>query len=157
MRLLMKMADGLNQLKDLPPLFFRLVLAYGFFGPFMMKVHGTDGFAHFLQTLGVPAPTFFAWLTMIFEGAGVICLFFGFITRIITIPLIVILANAIFLVHWQNGYNPGENGFAIPLLYGLILIDLLITGPGRISVDAIITGAYKRKRSGHGGAPPPQM
>lgn len=148
MRLLNKIADGLNQLKDLPPLFFRLILAFGFFGPFMMKVGGTAGFAGYLESLHVPAPTFFAWLTMIFEGAGVICLLCGFLTRIITIPLIVILINAIALVHGANGYNPGANGYAIPLLYGLMLISLLITGPGRISLDALF---FRRKANG--GAP----
>ena len=148
MRLLHKIADGLNQLKDFPPLFFRLVLVYGFLGPFLVHFHETEGFARFLQILGVPAPTFFAWLTMIFEGVGMICLFFGFLTRIITIPLITILINAIALVHWDNGFNPGANGFGIPLLYILMLISLLITGPGRISLDALF---FRRKTAG--GAP----
>ncbi len=84
---------------------------------------------------------------MICEGAGVICLVLGFLTRIITIPLIVILINAIALVHWANGYNPGANGYAIPLLYGLMLISLLITGAGRISLDALF---FRRKTNGGG-------
>jgi putative oxidoreductase len=152
MRFLIRIADGLNELRDIPPLLFRLLLAFGFYGTFMMKAQSPSGFAGYLGSLGVPAPEFWAWVTMICEGAGVICLFFGFLTRIITIPLIIIMINAIALVHWSHGYNPGANGFAIPLIYGLMLISLLITGPGRVSVDALFAGPARRKMGG-GGSP----
>lgn len=152
MRFLIRIADGLNKLRDIPPLLFRLLLAFGFYVPFMMKVHNVGDFAGFLGSLGVPAPEFWAWITMICEGLGIICLFFGFLTRIATIPLLVIMINAIALVHWSHGYSPGGNGFAMPLIYGLMLISLLITGPGRVSVDAIFAGSTRRKMQG-GGTP----
>ena len=38
----------------------------------------------------------------------------------------------------SNGFEAGANGFEIPLYYLLMLVSLIITGPGKLSVDALI-------------------
>jgi putative oxidoreductase len=155
MRFLVSIADGLSTLKDIPPLLFRLILAYGFYGPFLTKWHGIDGFAQFLQSMDYPLPLVSAYLAMITEGLGVLFLFFGFATRLISVPLMFMMVLAIITVHMPHGYDPAANGFAIPLLYFLMLFNLLIVGPGKVSIDAILTGRIRCEKKGRGCGPNP--
>ena len=143
MKFLLKIADGLNALKDLPALFFRLYLSYVFLGPFLFKWQNPEGFAQFLESIGTPMPLFFSWLILIFEGLGVLFLFFGFATRLITLPLLAIMITAIVTVHWAGGFEE----FGPQLAYALMLFSLLITGPGKISVDALLTGRSRQQTS----------
>ncbi|MBS0621337.1 MAG: DoxX family protein [Verrucomicrobia bacterium] len=136
MKWLLWIADQLKKLKDIPPLFFRLLLSYGFAGPALVKWHSPNAFAAFLTEMHYPVPYLSAYIAMLTETFGVIFLFFGFATRLISVPLMFMMGVAIATVHIDNGYQPGNNGFAIPLIYGLMLFSLLVTGPGRLSVDA---------------------
>ena len=130
-------------LNDLPPLLFRLILAYGFYNPAMQKVANIDGIAEWFASMGMPFPTLNAYLATGTEISGFILLFLGLATRIISIPLIIVMIVAIVTVHLGNGFEAGNNGFEIPLYYILMLISLVITGPGRVSLDALL----KRKFS----------
>ena len=88
--------------------------------------------------MGFVLPTLNAYLAALTETAGFVLLFLGLATRIISIPLMFVMLVAIFTVHIGHGFAAGDNGFEIPLYYLLMLFSLLITGPGRISVDAVI-------------------
>ncbi len=128
----------LESLKDLPPLFFRLVLAYGFYGPAMMKWGNINGIADWFGSMGIPFPTLNAYMAASTEMAAVILLPLGLATRIISIPLIITMIVAIVTVHLGNGFEAGDNGFEIPLYYLLMLFALLINGAGKISIDHLI-------------------
>ena len=141
--LFITLRNKVNALQDLPPLFFRLILAYGFFGPAMMKLQNVSGIAEWFASMGMPFPTLNAYLATATETAGFVLLFLGLATRIISIPLIVVMLVAIFTVHIGNGFEAGSNGFEIPLYYLLMLVSLIITGPGKISLDAIIEKKLK--------------
>lgn len=68
--------------------------------------------------------------------AEVICailLTFGLLTRWALIPLIILMAVAIVTVHIPDGFAGMEKA----LLYGVGFITLLLTGPGKYSVDAL--------------------
>lgn len=129
----------LDSLRDLPLLFFRLILAYGFYTPAMMKWGNISGIAEWFATMGIPFPTLNAYMAASTEMAAVILLPLGLATRIISIPLIVTMVVAIITVHLENGFEAGNNGFEIPLYYMLMLFALLIIGAGRISVDDFIS------------------
>ena len=130
----------LDSLKDLPPLFFRLILAYGFYTPAMMKWGNISGIAEWFGSIGIPLPTLNAYMAASTEMAAVILLPLGLATRFISIPLIITMVVAIVTVHGGNGFEAGNNGFEIPLYYMLMLFALLINGAGKISVDNIIKG-----------------
>lgn len=134
-----------DMLKDLPPLFFRLILAYGFYGPAMQKIANIDGIAQWFASMGMPFPTLNAYMATTTEVSGFVLLFLGLATRIISIPLIIVMIVAITTVHLGNGFEAGNNGFEIPLYYILMLISLIITGPGRISLDALLKGKMLNK------------
>ena len=130
--------EKLDKLQDIPLLFLRLILAYGFYTPAMMKWGNINGIIEWFDGMGIPMPTLNAYLAATTEMAAVILLPLGLATRIISIPLIFTMVVAIGTVHWGNGFNAGDNGFEIPLYYMLMLFVLLINGAGKISVDHLI-------------------
>lgn len=134
-----KLVTQVKSMKDLPLLFFRLVLAYGFYGTAMMKWQNIDGVAEWFGSLGIPMPTLNAYLAASTEIAGVVLLTLGLATRFISIPLMITMLVAIFTVHLGNGFEAGNNGFEIPLYYLLMLFSLMISGAGRISLDHFIS------------------
>lgn len=137
--------DKISNLQDVPQLLFRLILAYGFFGPAMMKWSNIDGIATWFASMGYPLPTLNAYLAATTEISGAVLLFLGLATRLISIPLMFVMFVAIFTVHLPNGFEAGSNGYEIPLYYLLMLLSLLITGPGRLSLDAVLERYYKKK------------
>ena len=145
MEIFNKIISYLEKLKDLPSLLFRIVLAYGFYGPATMKLKNFGGIVEWFTSMGMPLPKVNAFLATGTETAGFVLIFLGLATRIISIPLMVIMVVAIVTVHLGNGFEAGNNGFEIPIYYILMLFSLLVTGPGKISLDALITKFYNKK------------
>lgn len=135
-----------ERLNDLPPLFFRLVLGYGFLGTSLKKLQNIDEVAAWFASMHYPFPTLNAYLAGITEFSGFILLILGLATRLITLPLMFVMLVAIFTVHIGNGFEAGNNGFEIPLYYLLMLFSLLITGPGRISLDHILSKKWRKSQ-----------
>ncbi|MCB0347096.1 MAG: DoxX family protein [Bdellovibrionales bacterium] len=128
-----------SKLKDLPPLAFRLVLAYGFYGPAIKKFNHFDNIIEwFDKGLGLPFPELNAYLATGTEMAGVALLTLGLATRFISVPLMVTMVVAITTVHWSNGFAASKNGFEIPFYYLLMLFSLVVTGAGKFSLDHLI-------------------
>lgn len=126
------------QIQDFVLLALRLVLAYGFFNPAMMKVKDIDSIAAWFESINIPLPLFNAYLATGTEILGVILLTLGLLTRWISIPLIITMIVAIVTVHWENGFEAGDNGFEIPLYYILMLLTLLSFGAGKYSLDQFL-------------------
>jgi putative oxidoreductase len=122
---------------DLTLLLIRIVLAYGFYSTAVMKWNNITGVAEWFGSLGIPMPTLNAYLAASTESVGVVLLSLGLATRLISIPLIIVMIVAIVTVHWANGFEAGNNGYEIPLYYLLMLLTLLIKGAGKISLDRI--------------------
>lgn len=126
-----------TKLQDLSLLLIRLVLAYGFYNPALMKVKNIDGIISWFASMGMPLPALNAYLATTTEVLGIVLLTIGLGIRIITIPLVITMIVAIATVHWSGGFETGNNGFEIPLYYILMLFVLLTFGAGKYSVDAI--------------------
>ena len=125
-------------LKDLPLLFLRLILAYGFYTPALNKLKDFKSVGEWFDSMNYPAPLLSAYLAGITETLGVILLIIGLGTRFISIPLMMVMLVAIFTVHIGNGFAAGDNGFEIPLYYFLMLFTLMVYGSGKVSVDYLI-------------------
>jgi len=151
----------LDKGRDIALLGLRLVLAYTFYAPAMMKWSDISSTAMWFESMGIPLPTLNAYMAASTELAGAVLLTLGFATRFISIPLIVLLFVAIATVHGVNGFNVmddtktwtdayvnGEmvkgtlvylqNGYELVLYYILMLFTLLTTGAGKLSVDHFI-------------------
>lgn len=127
-----------GKLKDMPLLMLRLALAYGFYTPAKMKWSDINSIEDWFKTIGIPAPAFNAYLAASTEAAGVVLLALGLGTRIIAVPLMIVMLVAIGTVHWGNGFDAGNNGYEIPLYYLIMLAVLSVYGPGRWSADGVI-------------------
>ena len=128
----------ISKLEDLPLLFIRLLLAYGFYSPAMMKLKDINSVAEWFKSINIPFPLLNAYLAAGTEIAGVVLLTLGFFTRLISIPLMVTMVVAILTVHLVNGFNSSDNGFEIPLYYLLMLFTLTIFGAGKLSLDNLV-------------------
>ncbi len=126
--------------KSLSLLFARLIVAYGFYEPAMMKWADMNSVAEWFSSIGIPFPALNAYMAASTELVGVALLTLGFMTRAISIPLIVIMIVAIVTVHLPNGFSAGNNGFEIPLYYMLFLFLFFSNGAGRFSLDRVIFG-----------------
>ncbi|MHB2149348.1 HvfX family Cu-binding RiPP maturation protein [Calditrichota bacterium LG25] len=137
--LYLKYKNFIQNLTDLPPLFFRLILSYGFFEPALKKLNNIDSIAQWFASMNYPFPTLNAYLAGITEFSGSILLLLGLGTRLISLPLMFVMLMAIFTVHLGNGFAAGNNGFEIPLYYLLMLFSLTVSGAGKFSLDHVLS------------------
>lgn len=129
---------ALEKLQSVSLLFLRLILAYGFYGPATMKWSDINAVAEWFGSMGFPLPTLQAYMAASTEALGVLLLTLGFATRLISIPLIIVMIVAIVTVHLPHGFSSGDNGFEIPLYYMLMLFVLVAHGAGKFSIDYFI-------------------
>jgi len=125
----------LQNFQSLSLLLARLAVAYGFYEPALMKWKDIDGIATWFGTMGIPFPTLNAYMSASTEALGVVLLTLGLFTRLISIPLMVIMVVAIMTVHLAHGFSAGDNGFEIPLYYMIFLFIFASHGAGKFSVD----------------------
>lgn len=134
-----KILEKSSSLKDLSLLIVRLILAYGFYEPAMNKIKNFNAIVGwFGESLNLPFPYLNAVMATATEVAGVVLIALGLMTRIISIPMMVVMVVAIKTVHWTNGFPASENGIEIPLYYMIMLFVLFTHGPGKFSLDETI-------------------
>ena len=125
----------LEYFQSIALLLARLAVAYGFIEPALMKWNDIDAVANWFTTMNIPFPTINAYMAATTELLGVIFLTIGFLTRLISVPLIVVMVVAITTVHLTHGFSAGDNGFEIPLYYMLFLLIFASHGAGKFSLD----------------------
>jgi len=120
--------------------FARIAVAYGFYEPAMQKWSDITSVAGWFDSIGIPFPTLNAYMAASTEILGVVLLTLGLFTRLISIPLIIIMIVAIMTVHLSHGFSAGDNGFEIPLYYMLFLALFASLGAGKLSLDYLLFG-----------------
>ncbi len=88
--------------------------------------------------MGAPLPDVTAVIVTFVELIGGTFLIVGALTRIVGVLLAIDMAGAFFIVHVENGFFASNGGFELVLLLGLAALSLVIAGPGRYSVDAML-------------------
>jgi putative oxidoreductase len=123
----------------LAPLGLRLLLAWEFWESGIEKFRGENWFADIQGDFPFPFSVLPAdlswWLATWSELLGGIALVLGFGTRIFSAQLIVVTVVAWYAVHAGNGYNVCDNGYKLPLIYLVMFLPLLLSGPGKASLD----------------------
>ena len=136
-------SNKISNLDFIALLAIRFILAYGFYEPAKNKISDINSIAEWFKSMELPVPLLQAYLATYTEIVGVILLTLGFATRLISIPLIIIMLVAIKTVHWENGFAAGENGFEIPLYYLFMLLVIFTQGAGKASIDYFIKPKIK--------------
>lgn len=144
-RLAFAKLDGIGAYGSM--LVLRLFLAWEFWGAGVKKFNGENWFARIQDDFPFPfsvIPTDISWTIATWsELLGAIALVIGLGTRFATASLIILDIVAIVSVHADNGYNVCSNGYKLPLIYLLMLLPLLLSGPGKASLDAVIARYLK--------------
>lgn len=125
----------------------RLLLAYEFGIAGLEKLRGDNWFADVQGAFPFPfsiVPVDISWLLATWtELVGAAALVIGLGTRFWAGSLLILDIVAWMSVHGGNGYNVCDNGYKLPLIYLLMLIPLVLSGPGRLSIDAWVRARYR--------------
>jgi len=123
--------------KNLVMLAIRLILAYGFATPALLKINNLEDTVTWFDSMSIPLPMLSTYLVSSIETMGIILLFLGLFTRYISLLLSCVMLGAIFFVHIEHGFSVGNNGFEIPLYYLIFLVFLASFGAGKYSLDRV--------------------
>jgi len=117
----------------------RLLLAYEFGVAGLEKLRGDNWFADIQEAFPFPfsiVPVDISWFLATWtELIGAAALVIGLGTRFWAVSLLILDVVAWASVHGGNGYNVCDNGYKLPLMYALMLVPLVLSGPGRLSID----------------------
>jgi putative oxidoreductase len=148
-----------NPLRSWTHLPIRLVIGFGFMAHGWAKLsRGPAGFARLLHQIGVPAPLFTAWAATFLEILGGAAILLGALVSYVSIPLIGMMAVAMFTIHARYGFSAirtigltpegpqfGPPGYEVNLLYIAGLLALIFGGPGPLSMDRWLDRIRKQK------------
>lgn len=117
----------------------RLLLAWEFWESGVEKFNGDNWFSDIQGDFPFPfnlVPVDISWfLSTWSELIGAVALAIGLGTRFFSLSLIILTIVAWASVHAGNGYNVCDNGYKLPLLYLVMFVPLLLSGPGKLSLD----------------------
>lgn len=133
----------------------RLLLGWEYFESGREKFLGENWFADIQDQFPFPfssVPPGISWqMATWFELLGGIALVIGLGTRFFGVSLFVLTIVAIAAVHWPaewttfgdllRGYvitDQGHGNFKLPVIFMAMLLPLILAGPGRLSIDALI-------------------
>ncbi len=145
---------GIGQL--LPPLVLRLIMGWEFWQSGVEKYAGDNWFADIQSKFPFPfsvIPANISWaMATWFELAGAVLLVLGLFTRFAAYSLVVLTFVATAAVHWPDmismwsdlakGYaitDMGHGNFKLPLLFVVMLLPIIFQGPGKISLDYLLS------------------
>jgi len=134
------------------PLLLRAIVGYGFMAHGYAKLmKGPDAFVAIVHAIGVPAPFFMAWLTILIELFGGLAVLLGAFVVPLSLPMAGVLLVALFTVHLPFGFTSikllaitpsgpqfGPPGYETNLLYLACLATLVMGGSGPLAVDNMI-------------------
>lgn len=130
----------------LPQLALRLLLAHEFWEAGVEKLHGANWFLDMQHRFPFPfnhVPPEISWhLATGFELIGPVALVLGLATRFFAVSLSILTIVAILSVHAGLGYNICDNGWKLPFIYLVMLLPLIFSGPGKLSLDHWIRSHY---------------
>lgn len=123
-----------------------MAIGHGWF-----KLPPGKGFVGTVESLGFPAPTLFAWAAALAEFGGGLLLALGLLTRPAALLIVLTMGVAAFGAHandpWLAAQARGGASKEMALLFLIPSLMFLLTGPGHLSIDAMIHSKASKPRS----------
>lgn len=104
-------------------------------------------------SFGGPGPRNFAagmhyslavgYLVGLAQFAGGIAILTGALIRVGAACVIVVMAGAVYLVHYPHGYNIGQGGMEYALTELLLSFGLLLAGAGKFSLGRVLPASLQ--------------
>jgi putative oxidoreductase len=136
-----QLLEWLHRIEWVGPLVVRVVFGYFWLETGIAKVHNLDGFTQRFVGWGIPFPAFSAGLSAWTELLGGLLIMLGLFTRLVCIPMLINMAVAVVLVVSANLTGLDDYVEADEIVYSLIFFWLLISGPGKASLDTLVARA----------------
>lgn len=148
----------------------RVILAWEFFEAGLMKLQGSNWFENIKGDFPFPfniVPTEISWtLATYSELIGGAAILLGLGTRFFSLTLMILTIVATAAVHWPGewnslsellqGYSISNKGFGnykLPVIYLAMFLPLLFLGPGKLSLDHLISRLPSLKPQARAGLP----
>jgi putative oxidoreductase len=142
----------------------RLLLGWEYFESGLEKFRGENWFADIQDRFPFPfnvMPPEVSWqMATWFELVGGLALVIGLGTRFFAISLFILTIVATAAVHWpaewstlaelMQGYaisDQGYGNFKLPLIFMAMFVPLILSGPGKLSLDHLVARPYLGRRN----------
>lgn len=122
----------------------RLTLGYLFFDSGWQKLHSLPSVVAFFTELGIPAPQIQAPMVACIELVGGGLLLVGWLTRLMSIPLMGTMVVAIITARKGDLHGVSDLIGFIEYLYLLLLAYLTVYGAGGFSLDRLVARRSRR-------------
>lgn len=133
-------------IQSLVLLFLRITIGYRFFLSGKGKLAHFDKTTGFFESLHIPAPAFHAGLVGGTEMVGGLLLMVGLGTRLASVPLVVSMVVAYLTAHREEGFaSIYDFTDQAPFMFLCVTLVTLAFGPGKVSLDTVIAGWWKRR------------
>jgi putative oxidoreductase len=106
---------------------------FGWFGGY-----GLEGTGQFMETLGFRPGRRHALAAGVVEIVGGLLLAFGLLTPLGAALVASVMVVAVVTVHAKNGFFIASGGYEFNLVIGVAALSVAFTGPGALSLDAVI-------------------
>jgi putative oxidoreductase len=116
----------------------RLVVGVTFLFHGLDKLGDLSGTEEFFASLEIPAPGLMAPFVALVEAVGGALLIAGLATPLAGAALAGDMLVALVRAHIDEGFFATDGGIELVLLLGGASLAVVLTGPGRISADAVL-------------------
>jgi putative oxidoreductase len=101
-------------------------------------ITGPHNYTELLVELGSPSPLAVATGVALIELLCGLALVVGLFTRLLCVPLALLMAGNILLIHGPNGFFVDNNGYEYALLRLTVTVALIFTGSGKAALDTML-------------------
>lgn len=115
-----------------------------------MMIHGTSKIQAPFSWMGANSsvPPIFQAAAALSEFGGGLALILGLLTPLAALGIIATMTTAYLMMHRGDAFvatKPGQSSIEILVLHLTIAIMLLLNGPGKLSLDALLFKKFARK------------
>lgn len=135
----------LNKLQWAGPLLLRLTVGLVFAYTGWGKLHSLEQVTQYFESLKIPAPGFHAGFIASLEFVGGLMLMAGLATRLVSALLMGTMAVALSTAILPDLHGLRDLAASIEFTYLAIFAWFVLSGPGRVSLDAVIVKMMQRK------------
>jgi len=143
---LLRLIGQLDSLQWLPAILARISVGVLFFESGRGKLfYKLDELKEYFMQLGIPFAHVQAPMVAAIEFIGGICLILGLATRLVSAPLVGVMAVAIMAAQLDKVKTVGDFLYLPEVLLIVIFVWLIFSGPGKFAIDNAIARKFNRK------------